>query len=153
MSVYSVAFAQAITVASDLLIIAPADDRVIRLRGLVIGQSTELSEQSPSQAEQLGLIVARDSTAGTGASSVTPAPLDGYDVAFGSTCTAYSTAQGTPGTVLHRDAFNVFSGYQMWWEPEFAPTAGQSLSNLTVSLAAAPSDSVTFHVTGYIEEI
>lgn len=152
-AIYTATFSQAINVAADLVVAAPADDKVVTLRGLVIGQSTEYAEQSPSQAEQLGLSVLRGATAGTGATTLTPQAADtGNSTAMGATVTGYSTAAGSGGTAIFRDAFNVQAGYQFFWVDDLAPTAKQGDTNLVIRLDAAPADSITFSVTAFYEE-
>jgi hypothetical protein len=74
--------------------------------------------------------------------------------ASGLTVEANNTTQlsGGTNTILHAESFHVFSGLHKVWTPEtrliFSPS-----QRCVVELEAAPTDSITFDMTVYVEEI
>jgi len=147
---YSVTFEEvAVTSVRDLFeIVAPSDAAVV-VHGLVVSQSSDAGD---SQSEQLNLLIHRGSTSGTGGTTPTATPLAVGDAAFGGTVEVNNTTQGTEGTIVHSEAFNVMAGCQIWWTPETRPVISPS-ARLIVELQTAPSDSLTMSGTLYFEEI
>ena len=96
-------------------------------------------------------------TAGSGGAAPTPQPLgSSANVASGFTARTLDTtiATFTSGVVVHRDAFNVQSGWQYITRSR---KTGSSSPRSTVAyhggLNAAPIDSITWVVTAVIEEL
>ncbi len=151
---YAVQFENvAVTTARDLFEIVPADDKPVRLLGIFLSQSSDVGD---SEEEMLRIQVIRGhSTAGSGGTSVTPAPLDPTDAAAGFTAKTNNTTIASAGSpvVLHSESLNIRSGLGMWWIPEAAPRANQTQTTIVVRLLAAPADSVTMNGTLYIEEV
>lgn len=147
---YSASFAAvAVTVAQDLFeIVAPADSSVI-IHGVSISQDTEYGD---AQSEQLRVKVHRASTSGSGGSTPTASPLSVGDAAFGGTVESNNTTQGTEGTILHVEAFNVMAGLIIWLPPECRWVISPS-GRLVIELETAPADSTTMSGTVYFEEI
>lgn len=139
----------AVSAARDLFQLPVPAGTVIRLLGLIVSQTTEATD---AQDEMLQIRVIRGHTSGAGA--LTPSGLDSQDSACTITDAAIDAAVasgGTPVTVLS-DAFNVRSGYQLWWTPETAPIIRNADSRVVVRVSA-PTDPVSFVGTLYFEEI
>jgi hypothetical protein len=147
---YSATFEEvAVTVAQDLFqILAPADSAVV-LHSLVISQSSDAGDAA---SEQLNILIHRGSTNGSGGSTPTPTPLHLGDAAAGTVVEANNTSQGTEGTFIHSEAFNVMAGLQIVWTPETRPIVSPS-DLLHIELQTAPADSLTMSGTVYFEEI
>lgn len=147
---YSATFEQvAVTAVQDLFeLVAPAD-LVVAVHGLVLSQSTDAGD---TESEQLNILIHRGSTSGSAGSTVTPAPLAVGDVASSVTVEANNTTQGTEGTIIHAENFNVMAGLAIWWTPETRPLISPS-GRLIVELQTAPADSITMSGTIYFEEI
>jgi hypothetical protein len=147
---YSAVFEEvAVSAAQDLFeLVAPADSAVA-IHGLMISQSSDAGD---SESEQLNVLIHRASTSGSGGSTPTPAPLHVGDAAFGGTCEANNTSQGTEGTQIHAECFNVMAGLCIWWTPETRPILSPS-GRIVVELQTAPADALTMSGTIYFEEL
>lgn len=147
---YSAVFEEvAVTTAQDLFEInAPSDASVI-VHSLHISQSSDAGDAA---SEQLNVLIHRGSTSGSGGGTPTPAPLQAGDAAFGGTVETNNTTQGTEGTQIHSEAFNVMAGLVIVWTPETRPVISPS-GRLIIELQTAPADSLTMSGTVYFEEI
>lgn len=152
--VYATVFENvAVTAAQDFFEITPADDKPVKLLGLILSQSTETGDAAE---EMLRIKVIRGhATSGSGGSTHTPTPCNTADAAAGAAVEINNTTIASTGTAvdLLADTFNVRAGYQFWWTPETAPTASQANTTIVVRLMAAPADSVTMGGTLYFEEL
>lgn len=155
--VYSVVFENvAISAAQDLFEITPADDKPVRLLGLMLSNVGGVSDAGDAQEEDLRITVNRgNTTSGSGGSAPTPQPLNSRDAAAGFTAEVNNTTRATTGTkvVLHADGWNTRQGYQFFWTPETYIMASQADTLLTIALEAAPADSFQVSGTAYFEEI
>lgn len=148
--IYSATFEEvAVTAAQDLIEIVAPSDAVVVIHSVSISQSTEAGD---AQSEMLNLLYHRGSTSGSGGTTVTPAPMNAGDAAFGGTCEANNTTQGTEGTILRAENFNVLAGYIWQPTPEERMVVSPS-SRLIIELQTAPADSVTMSGTVVFEEI
>ena len=139
----------AVTVVQDLFqILAPADS-IVKLHALIISQSSDAGD---SQSEQLNILIHRGSTNGSGGSVPTPTPMNLGDAAAGTVVEANNTSQGTEGTFIHAESFNVMAGLQIWWTPETRPVISPS-DLLHIELQTAPADPLTMSGTVYFEEM
>jgi hypothetical protein len=147
---YSATFEEvSVSAAQDLFeLVAPAD-MAVKIHGLVLSQSSDAGD---SESEQLNVLIHRGSTSGSGGSTPTPAPLHVGSVASTVTVEANNTTQGTEGTIIHSECFNVMAGLQIWWTPETMPVISPS-GRLIVELQTAPDDAITMSGTIYFEEI
>jgi hypothetical protein len=137
------------TAAQDLFeLVAPADMSVA-VHGLVISQSSDAGD---SESEQINILVHRGSTSGSAGSTPTPAPLAVGDVASTVTVEANNTTQGTEGTFIHSECFNVMAGLQIWLPPECRWIISPS-GRLIVEMQSTLADAVTMSGTIYFEEI
>lgn len=157
--IYTVAYQGTLTAAggdADLFELTPADDKPIRLRGLILSQFSEIQE---AQEESLRISIIRlpaTVTSGNG-SAVTPQPLNSITTAAGFTAKANgSTVATTTGTAatLEEFAWNVrITPLERWWpDPAFAPSVRQD-SVLVVRCQSTPADDISIAITAYVEEI
>lgn len=157
--IYSVTFQGTVTNAGgdqDLIEIAPADDKPVRLRGFSLAQ---LSEVGDAAEEGLRITVIRMTatvTSGSGGSAATPTPMDSADTACGATVEVNNTTVATTtGSTLNvcEFAWNVRnSPYEVWFPDErFCPKA-KGTEYLFVRLQTPPADDITGAFTFWIEE-
>jgi hypothetical protein len=146
---YTVAIgSQAQTAAKTLIEIASPSDAVTMVERIRIAQT------SFDTSENLGVLVQRVTTTGTG-TSTTPEPLAVGDVAYGGTCKTNMTAEPTytANTEILEDGFNVLSGYL--WTPanddEVIVLSPSAL--LGIKLDVAPSASMDFSYAATIREV
>jgi hypothetical protein len=67
---------------ADLLEVLPADDKPVRLRGWVIGQTSEVGDAT-AESIRISVIRLPATVTGGNGTAVTPAPLDSADAAPG----------------------------------------------------------------------
>ena len=153
---YAVTFAAtAETAAFDAFELTPADDKPIRIHSIYIGQTTEFGD---AQDETLSVTINRGGTAmtsGSGGSAATPQPItSSAESAAGCTAEVLNTTQATftSGVVVHRDAFNVRTGWQYRPTPEERIGVSQANGGCSVSISA-PADSTSFIGTLIFEEL
>lgn len=141
-----------VSVAQDLFEITPADDKPIKIMGVVI---TQISDVGDAQAEQLRVEIIRGhATSGSGGSGGTVVPDDPGDTL---SCTAEvnNTTIASAGTpvVLWAEAFNIALGLDRWFPPGAEKKCSQAQSTLVVRLMGDPADAVTLSGTiSVIEE-
>lgn len=143
----------AITVAADLFELVPADDKPIRVRSLMLHQTSDFGD---AQDEVISVVWVRGhSTSGSGGSAPTPAPVNPSDAAAGFTAEAANTTQASTGTTVNlaRHGFNVRGGLERPYTPEEAPECSQGQTRLVLRMAAAPADSLTIGGCVLVEEM
>ena len=147
---YSVTFEEvAVTAAQDLFEIVAASDSVVVIHSVSVSQSSDAGDAA---SEMLNLLYHRGSTSGSSGTTPTPAPLNLGDAAFGGTTEVNNTTQGTPGTKLRAECWNVLAGYI--WQPTPEERIYISPSGrVIIELQTAPSDSLTMSGTIIIEEL
>ncbi len=139
----------AVSAAQDLFqILAPADS-VVKIHAIYVTQD---SEEGDAQDEQLHILIHRGTTNGSAGTTPTPTPLNLGDAAAGTVVEVNNTTQGTEGTLVHSEAFNVRAGFQHLPTPEMQIVVSPS-DLLHVELQDAPADSITLSGTIYFEEI
>lgn len=156
---YYIPFAGTLTTAggdSDLLELLPADDKPVKLRGMILAQTSEIGD---AMEEGLRISVIRlgaTVTGGSGGSAVTPVPVDSADAAAGvaAECnnTTVATTSGTTTTVAEL-AWNVRNSPFDFWFPDerFAPKAKQGEA-LLVRSQTTPADDISIAMTFIVEE-
>lgn len=157
--IYAIPYAGTLTNAggnSDLLELLPADDKPVKLRGMIFSQ---ISEVADAAEEGLRISVQRfpaTVTGGSGGSSVTPTPMDSADSAAGvaAECnnTTVATTNGSAVT-LAEFGWNIRNSPFDFWFPEerFCPKAKQGEA-LIVRMETTPADDLTAQLTFFIEE-
>lgn len=131
---------------------APADASVVIHRVTVTQEVSETSEQLPIQLKRGEGSV----TSGSGGATVTPTPLSKGDAAFGGVVERNNTTQLAVGTgaikIMHREGWNVLSGYDYRPTPEERPQISPS-DYFVVSLPTAPGAALTVSGVLVFEEI
>lgn len=141
---------------ADLLELTPADDKPVKLRGMVLSQ---ISEVGDATAEGLQISIQRfpaTVTSGSGGSAVTGVPVDSADAAAGfaaecnnaTVATTSSTAVifGYLGWIIQN------SPYEFWWpDPAMAPKAKQGEA-IIVRCDTTPADDITINLMFIVEE-
>ena len=109
--IYSVAYTGTLTNAggnTDLISIQPADDKPVKLRGILLSQISEVGDAAEEGLEITIKRLAATFTVGSGGSVVTPATTDSADTAAGCTTrcndTTVSTSSGATTTSPCRSA-------------------------------------------------
>lgn len=150
---YTVPFtATAITAAQDLWEITPADDKPVKILGLVIGQYTDVGDAA---SENLSVKISRGwGTSGSGGTTPTPSPVGQADAAAGFTAEANNTTVASTGTevVLFSDVWNTQAGYQMWFPEGCQPGCSQATGAILTVRITAPADSITANGTLFVSE-
>jgi hypothetical protein len=143
------------TAAQDLFEITPADDKPVKLRGLVLGQTSEVQDAAEEILRFSIIRLPATVTSGNG-SAATPQPTDDIDVAAGFAAevnaTTVATTSGT-GLTIVEFAWNLRSSpYEMWWpDPEFAPKVRQAAA-LVLRQLTTLADDISAVMTAYFEE-
>ena len=154
--IYTVVFAAvSVTAAQDFFALTPADDKPIKLMGLMLTQVGN-SDVGDAAEELLRFNIIRGFTSvGSGGSAPTPAPVDANDPAAGFTSRVNDTTLANTGTTatLHEDAFNVRAGYLNWWPDGLEIGASQANTTIVVRLPTAPADAITLSGTLYVKEV
>lgn len=141
---------------TDLWEITPADDKPIRIRGIRLGQTSELGDTAEEAIEIQIIHLAATVTSGNG-SSVTPVPVDvGVNVAAGFTAEingATVATTSTTATTVESMVWNIRqSPLEIWYpDKDFAPTARQAAA-LVVRMASTVADDITFAGCLWVEE-
>lgn len=141
---------------ADLFELTPADDKPIRLRGLVLGQTSELADAAEESLRISIIRLPATVTSGNG-SAVTPVAIKSTDSAAGFAAEANgATVATTSGSaeIIEEFAWNIrISPLERWWPDEdFAPGCRQA-SALVVRCQSTPADDITVAMTAYVEEI
>lgn len=127
------------------------------LRGLILGQTTELGDTA-EEALSISIIHLAATVTGGNGTAVTPVPIDvlGNPTAAGFAAEAngatVATSSGTSTTVLEF-AWNLrASPYELWFPDErFAPGCRQA-AGLVVRCNTTVADDVTICMTAFVEE-
>jgi hypothetical protein len=133
----------------DIIRLSAPSDAALLVSKVVVSQ---VSDAGDSESKQMDILMHRGTTDGSGGSSVTPAPLSVGDSAFGGTAAAGNTTQSTEGTIIHREAVNIMSGFHWPATPEEYIEISPS-GRLVVELATALADAITMRVTVYFQEV
>lgn len=140
---------------TDLIEILPADDKPVKLRGFIIGQTSEVGDAAEEGLRLSILRLPATVTSGNG-SSTTPKPMDSADAAAGAACetigATVATTSGTADTLVEL-AWNIRGSPYEWWAPDdrFAPKAKQG-EGLVVRLQTTVADDISGTFTAWIEE-
>lgn len=148
--------AVAATVAQDLFEIAAPADAIVVIHDWNVFQTSDVGDAAE---EILRLECVRGVgtvTSGSGGSTVTPQPVADGDPAFGGVVAANNTTRMVVGTgtleTLPQHGWNVRTELQKIYTPETRPVISPS-NRWTLSLPAAPADSLTLSGTVTFEEI
>lgn len=157
--IYTVSYQGTITTAggdTDLLEIAPADDKPVKLRGFSLSQISEVGDTAEEGLRISILRLPATVTSGSGGSTVTPAPMDSANTAAGCTCecnnTTVATTSGSAITIAEL-GWNIRNTPFDFWFPDsdFAPKVKQAEA-LCVRMQTTLADDMTGQFTFWIEE-
>jgi hypothetical protein len=145
------------TTQIDLVEIVPAAGRVVVIHGWEIGQSTELGDAAEESITLLAKRGSSASTSGTGGAVTTPTPTETNAGAATSTVETMNTTAAVAGggtlVTLMATAFNIRSSPIPWtFTPEMRFVIGPA-ERFVLGLNDAPTDSITFSLTLWFEEI
>lgn len=155
---YTVSYTGTLTTAggsSDLFTLLPGDDKPIRLRGLLMGQTSEVADAAEESIRLSTYHMGATVTNGSGGSAPTPQPVDPSSAAAGFTArvndATVATTSGTL-TVLEEWAWNLrMSPMERFWPEEYAMLARQGAA-LVIRCQTAVADDVEINITAYVEE-
>ena len=157
--VYTVSFAGTVTAAggdTDWLELTPADDKPCRLRGWIIGQTTEVGDAAEENLRFSiillpATVTSGNGTATTGRPMVDTAPAAGF--AAETNGTTVGTTSGTALTLLELSWNERSSPWEFWFpEEDFSPTVRQA-SALVFRQQTTLADDMTATATFFIEEL
>ena len=157
--IYAVAYQGTVFNASgdsDLLEITPADDKPVKLRGMLLSQISEVGDSAEEGLRISVIRLAATVTGGSGGSTITPLAMDSADAAAGCTtkCNNMTIATTTGSTgVLEEIGWNERnSPYEHWFpDDRFAPKCKQGEATI-VRMQTTPADDFTGCFTFWIEE-
>ncbi|GAA2209309.1 hypothetical protein GCM10009850_047670 [Nonomuraea monospora] len=140
---------------ADLWEVLPGDDYPIRVRGVRLGQTSELGDTAE---ESLRISIVRMGATITSSNGTAGAPetVGRPDQTPAFTCeTNGATVATTTGTtdILEEMSWNIRnSPFEIWYpDPDFAPTAIQG-EGLFVRLQSTVADDITFAGTLWVQE-
>lgn len=157
--IYTVSYQGTLTAAggdSDLLEILPADDKPVKLRGFVIGQTSEVGDAAEEGVRLSVLRLPATVTSGSGGSAVTPAPMDSADAAAGAACecnnTTVATTSSTAVTLMEMGWNERLTPFDFWFpDVAYAPKVKQG-EGLVVRMQTTLADDISGTFTAWIEE-
>lgn len=157
---YTVPYSGTLTNAGgdcDLFELTPTDDKPIRLRGLVLAQTSEVADAAEEGLRISIIHLGATVTSGSGGSAVTPAPVDLADSVAGFAAEANNTTVATSSgtsTTMYEFAWNIrISPMEMWWPDEqLAPLCRQGAA-LVVRCQTTAADDISIAITAIVEEI
>lgn len=155
---YTVSYQGTITNAggdTDLLEIGPADDKPVRLKGMVLSQTSEVGDAAEEGLRISVILLPATFTSGSGGSAVTPAPVDSADAAAGAACecnnTTVATTSGTAVTRLELGWNERNSPFDFWWPEGYEPKVKQG-EGLVVRQQTTAADDYSGCFTFFLEE-
>lgn len=156
--VYAVSFENVAvgTAAQDLFELSPADDKPIRILGIILSNVGGAADAGDAQEELIRLTLKRGHTSsGSGGSAFTPLALDPSDAAAGFAAEINNTTVASAGTavVLLADGWNIRIPYQLFFTPETQPQANQGNTTIVLRSESTLADAITMSGTIYVEEL
>lgn len=156
--IYTVVMAATVTAAggdTDWLEVSPADDKPVKLRGLKLGQTSEVGDAAEEGLRFSIIRLPATATSGNG-TATTPQPTDDIDVAAGFAAevngATVATTSGTASTIEEFAWNERNTPYETWWpDPEFAPKVRQG-ALLVLRMQTTLADDISATMTAYLEE-
>lgn len=156
---YTVSFSATVTNAggdTDLFEVVPADDKPIRLRGLILSQQEDTTEANDYGLRISIIRLPATFTSGNG-TGTTGQPLDEVDAAAGFAAEVNGTTVATTsGTAVTLEEFGWIvrnTPLERWWPDErFAPGCRQA-AGIVVRMQTTIPDDATIQGTLYVEEL
>ena len=139
---------------ADLVYLAPADDKPVKVRGFKFGQTSELGDSAEEQLRVSIIRLPATVTVGSGGSAVTPSPEDSADTAAGVTARANDTTVATTsgsGVTLEEFSINIRAPFETWWpdRPAWKCKQGEAI---VIRCQSTPADDISAQWTAIIEE-
>lgn len=158
--IYAVPYTGTLTNAggdADLLEVLPADDKPCRLRGWILGQTSEVGDAAEENIRLSVIRLPATVTSGSGGSAVTPVALDSADAAagFAAECNNTTVATTSSSAVIVMElAWNERATPWEFWFPDerFCPVAKQGEA-LLVRNQTTIADDLTLAMVFFIEEL
>lgn len=158
MSIYTVSFAGTVTAAggdTDWLELTPADDKPCRLRGWIIGQTSEVGDTAEEGVRFSVILLPATVTSGNG-TATTGRPTIDTDGAAGFAAetngTTVATTSGTALTLLELAWNERASPWEFWFpDIDFCPKVRQA-SALVFRMQTTLADDISATATFFIEE-
>lgn len=158
--IYAVPYSGTLTNAggdADLLEVLPADDKPCRLRGWIIGQTSEVADAAEEAIRISVIRLPATVTSGSGGSAVTPVALDSADAAagFAAECnnSTVATTSGSAATIMELGWNERSSPFDFWFPDErFCPIVKQG-EGLVVRNQTTIADDLSIVMTFFIEEM
>lgn len=158
--IYTVPYTGTLTAAggdSDLVEIQAGDDRPCRLRGWIIGQTSEVGDAAEENIRLSVIRLPATLTSGSGGTPVTPVPLDAADAAAGFTAecnnTTVATTSSTAVTLMELAWNERATPFEFWFPDErFCPVAKQG-EGLVVRNQTTIADDLTIAMVFFVEEL
>lgn len=157
--IYTVPWTGTVTNAGgdcDLWEILPADDLPCRIRGLRLGQTSEVGDSAEENLRISIVRLAATVTSGSGGSAGAPVQVDlaaqtpGFAAEVNNTTVA--TTSGATEIVEELAWNERATPFEVWYpDPDFAPRAVQGQA-LLVRLQTTVADDITFAGTLWVEE-
>jgi hypothetical protein len=156
--IYSVSYQGTITNAggdTDLLELLPADDKPVKLRGLLLSQTSEVGDAA-EEGLRISIMRLPATVTGGNGTATTPIPMDSADAAAGvaAECngTTVATTSGSAVTLAEL-AWNIRnSPYEMWFpDDRFCPKVKQGEA-LVVRQQTTAADDYSGCFTFWVEE-
>lgn len=156
--IYTVVFSATVTNAggdTDWLEILPADDKPVKLRGVMISQTSEVQDAA-EEGLRFSIIRLPATVTGGNGTATTPQPMDSADAAAGAACetngTTVATTSGTAVTLVEFGWLNRNTPYELWFpDDRFAPKVKQG-EGLVLRMQTTVADDITAQLTAWIEE-
>ncbi len=145
----------AVTGSQDLIEIAPASNKIVRIVGWHIGATGGTADAGDAQEELLSVSCGANATAsGSGGTTPTIYAMDQNDTAGGFTAEANNTtkAAGSFTRVFYEGAWNNRVPDTFYFTPELQPTIANAQIAI-LRLNTAPADSLSISTTVWVEEM
>jgi hypothetical protein len=140
---------------NDLIEILPADDKPVKLRGMVLSQISEVGDAAEEGLRISIIRMTATVTSGSGGSTPTPVPMDSANTAAGfSVETGNTTVATTSGSTLQfaEYGWNIRNTpFSEFWPEEMSCKAKQG-EGLLVRLQTTAADDFTGAFTFWVEE-
>lgn len=158
--IYTVSYNGTLTNAggdTDLFELTPADDKPVRLRGLILSQYSEIGDAAEEGLRMNIIRMGVTVTTGSGGGTPTPIAIDETDAAAGfvAKCnnTTVATSNGTMGTVEEFAWNERISPMERWWpDDRYAPQVRQA-GAIVVRCQTTAADDLSIAITAYVEEL
>lgn len=155
---YTVSFSATVTAAggdTDLFEFVPADDKPIRLMGLILAQQEDTTEAN-DYGVRLSIIRLPATFTSSNGTATTPRAIDEADPAAGFAAevngTTVATTSGTAETIDEFGWIVRNTPLERWWPDERLAPGCRQAAGLVVRLQTTLPDDATIQGTAYVAE-